>query len=390
MSTPFERTWRVLDTDTAGLRTLSIVFISLLLAGWLIWFINGDVKVYEVSRRASLEAEIAAHSIATRISGRVLVTHLELGRRVKAGEVLIELNADAERLALARAETELQALKAQQAALLPEIKARQAGLTAHRLATDQASTQARAQAEETKTQSQFADAQVAARRTLLAKKAVSVESFREMEAKAKASHASVLAHNANTARLQREGEVTIADRRAVCAELERKLTELEGAVASTATEIRTIQQRIDTHYIRAAIDGRLGRIEMLHTGAVIQTGQVLGAIIPDGNLHAVAWFASSGLGRIQVGQNARLRLDGFPWTQYGTLAATVISVGNEPLADEVRVELNIQPKSTPDIPLGHGLTGITEIEVEHASPLQLVLRAIGQQLTTRRFGTSPP
>jgi membrane fusion protein (multidrug efflux system) len=383
MPTPFERTWRVLDTDTAGLRTLSIVFISVLLAGWLLWFINGDVKVYEVSRKTNLEAEIAAHSIATRISGRVLVAHLELGRRVKTGDVLIELNADAERLALTHAETELQGLKAQQAALRPEIKARQTGLTAHRLATGLASIESRAQADETKTQSQFADAQVATRRTLLAKNVVSVESFRELEAKAKASHASVRAHDANTARLQQEGEVAIADRHAVCAELERKLTELESAANSTATEINTIQQRIDTHYIRAAIDGRLGRVEMLHTGAVVQTGQVLGAIIPDGNLHAVAWFASSGLGRIQVGQTARLRLDGFPWTQYGTLAATVISVGNEPLADEVRVELDIQPKSAPDIPLGHGLTGTTEIEVEHASPLQLVLRAIGQQLTTR-------
>ena len=35
------------------------------------------------------------------------------------------------------------------------------------------------------------------------------------------------------------------------------------------------------------------------------------------------------VGRIRPGQPARLRLEGFPWTQYGTVAATVAEHLNE-------------------------------------------------------------
>lgn len=388
MPTSFERTWRALDTDSSRLKTLGIVFFGLLLVGWLFWFVKGKVHVYEVSRKTSLEATIAAHPVATRINGRVRAAHLELGRRVKAGEVLIELDSEAERLAMARTEAQLQGLKAQITALRPEIKAHQSGLSTYRVAAGLAVAESHARAEETKANSQFADAQMAARRTLLDKKFLSVEAFREAEAKAKAGRASVRAHNANAARLQREGEVASTGRNAEIAGLERKLAELEGLVLTEEAELRSIQQRIDAHFIRAAIDGRLGRTEMPRAGAVVQAGQVFGTVVPDGELHAVAWFASSGVGRIQSGQTARIRLDGFPWTEYGTLAATVSSVGNDPLAGQVRVELAIKPESAPFIPLGHGLTGSSEIEVGHISPAQLVLRAVGRWLTTRRGGNS--
>jgi len=383
MPTPFERTWRALDNDSVWLKTLGMGLICLLLVGWLVWFVNGRVYVYEVSKKTSLEAVIAAHPVATRINGRVQKAYLELGRLVKKGEVLIELDAEAEQLALAMRDARVQGIKAQITALRPEIKSHQIALAAYRDAADLAFTESRAQTDESKAHSQFADAQMDARRNLLDKKYLSVEAFREAEAKVKASHASVKAHTANADRLKREGEVATDDRDAEIAKLKRKLAELEGQSLTEEAEGRSIQQRIDAHVVRAAIDGHLGRTETLRVGAVVQAGQIFATIIPNGDLHAVAWFASAGVGRIQPGQKARLRLDGFPWTQYGTLAATVSSVGNDPLADQVRVELTINPQSVPSIPLGHGLTGTSEIAVEHVSPANLVLRAIGHWLTTR-------
>lgn len=383
MPASFERTWRALDADSPWPRTFGIGLASLLLGGWLIWFLGGQVKVYEVSDRTSLEVAIAAHPIATRIDGRVVRAQLELGRRVKKGEVLVELDAEAERLALARSEARLASFKAQAAALRPEIEAREAGLAAYFGAKTLLVAESRANTEEAMAQTRFAESQAAARRMLASRKLVSEEALQEAEAKAKAGHAAVRARQANTGRMSREAEVEIADRRAKIAELQRKLADLEGRASAEEAEARTIQQRIDAHFIRAAIDGYLGRVEIVRAGTVVQAGQVLGAVVPDGEPHAVAWFGSSAVGRIRPGQKARLRLDGFPWTQYGTLAATVDSVGNDPLGDRVRVELVLRPESTPSIPLAHGLSGTTEIEVERISPARLVLRAVGRWLTTR-------
>ena len=52
---------------------------------------------------------------------------------------------------------------------------------------------------------------------------------------------------------------------------------------------------------------------------------------------------ASALGRIHSGQVAELRLTGFPWLQYGTVAARVASVASEPRDGSIRVELDLLP-----------------------------------------------
>src|SRR5262249_58464419 len=86
----------------------------------------------------------------------------------------------------------------------------------------------------------------------------------------------------------------------------------------------------DRYVGRAPASGRLGEAAVLRAGSVIQPGQRLGVIVPSGRLIAVAQFApSSAIGRVRPGQQARLRLDGLPWAQYGTVDASVPRVANE-------------------------------------------------------------
>jgi membrane fusion protein (multidrug efflux system) len=94
----------------------------------------------------------------------------------------------------------------------------------------------------------------------------------------------------------------------------------------------------------------------------------------------VADFPPVALGRIQPRQPARLRLDGFPWTQYGTISATVIRVVSQDDNEWLQVELAIRPNLASAIPLQRGLAGTVEVEVERVSPATLILRAAGQRL----------
>jgi membrane fusion protein (multidrug efflux system) len=86
---------------------------------------------------------------------------------------------------------------------------------------------------------------------------------------------------------------------------------------------------------------------------------------------------------VRPGQPARLRLDGFPWAEYGTVAATVERVASEVRAGRVRVELAVDGKHPFTVPLEHGLPGRLEIEVERTTPATLILRAAGQALAVR-------
>jgi pyruvate-ferredoxin/flavodoxin oxidoreductase len=98
------------------------------------------------------------------------------------------------------------------------------------------------------------------------------------------------------------------------------------------------------------------------------------------------------LGRIRPGQPARLRLQGFPWTQYGSIGAMVSDVASEVRDGRVRVELVIDPRAASPIPLQHGLPGTVEVEVERVSPATLTLRAAGQLVAAPRsaFATQSP
>jgi hypothetical protein len=125
----------------------------------------------------------------------------------------------------------------------------------------------------------------------------------------------------------------------------------------------------------------LAQVELYEVAA---TGRLevdaLGTLAPPGKLKLVAEFPAAVLGRIQPGQPARLRLDGFPWMQDRSLSATVARVADEVQGGGVRVELIVRPEPAWPIPLQDGLHGTVEIEVERVSPATLVLRAVGLQI----------
>lgn len=381
-SVVFNRTLRAVDADHRG-HWLVGVITALLLISWAIWFVLGKVSVYEAADRALLETEAASHPIAAQIDGRVIRSSLELGRMVKSGELLIELDADAERLSLEEAKAYLAGLRIQIQSLHPEIQAERKGLDSHRKSTELTVGQAKARIIEARAHSKFADQQVESRRNLIAKHFVSEEAYREAQAGAEASHATVKALELNASRLDSVGAEETMDRQARIANLERKLANLEGQFTSQEAMIRRLEHEIALRRVLAPISGYLGRIEPLKIGAFIKAGDVLGAIVPVGKPHAVAFFPVTKAGKLRSGQQAQLRLDAFPWTQYGTLHATVASVGNDPLNDHVRLELDLEIESMPTVTLAHGLTGIAEVEVERISPIEMLLRAIGRKLTTK-------
>jgi membrane fusion protein (multidrug efflux system) len=73
-----------------------------------------------------------------------------------------------------------------------------------------------------------------------------------------------------------------------------------------------------------------------------------------------------------------LRLDGFPWTEFGSIDVRVQRVASEIRDRVVRVELMPLPTPGTKILMQHGLPGTVEIRMEQASPAVLLLRAIGQ------------
>jgi multidrug resistance efflux pump len=166
-----------------------------------------------------------------------------------------------------------------------------------------------------------------------------------------------------------------------------KMEKIRNDLARLEADLLTSEQTLERlgyeeklHKVLAPIEGNVGEVANLQPGAYVRQGDRIASIIPRGKLRAVAQFEpSQALGRLAVGQPARIRLDGFPAIQYGALSAQVSSVASEVRNELVRVEFELSPQKKL-IPLQHGLPGSIEVEVERISPAVLLKRAAGKRI----------
>ncbi len=383
MSATFSKTMRSLASDGPRRGTAGLVAAALGLAAWGAWFVLGRVAVHETSDGARIEEVRAAHPVAVEIAGRVVETSLAIGREVEAGDVLVRLDARAATRALDEARARLQDQEGRLRAVKAEVAAAGSALAARGEAFAVAVLEARAQAAEAEARARLAEAEVERNRKIPG--LVSEEQRAKVVAEAEAARARAQAQGLAASRLEREREAEESDRRSRLAELERDAAELRGEAAVAAAAIRRLEGEVERHDVRAPVAGRVGEVAAeLRTGSVVAAGDRLGSIVPEGTLRAVAHFPVAALGRVRRGQPARLRLDGYPWTRYGTIPAKVADVASEPRDGRIRVELDLEPDPRSTIPLEHGLPGTAEVEVERASPAALVLRAAGVWLRPGR------
>jgi membrane fusion protein (multidrug efflux system) len=373
MAYPFSRTLRALALDrSAGPRWL-VAAVFLVLIGWLIWFFMARITLYEVTPNARLEVDRAARPIATTIAGRVISTSLTLDQCVMAGQILVELDAEAEQRRLEQEQQRLSALR-------PELEAlhRQLGDEEQILTSDAESARheldiARVRRSEAESATDFAAEEV--RRLTKVGGSSELELLHAKAEEAKRRYNQV-ALTFEIARLESDTSRRGAENRSRFEKLHRDAEDLEGQINSTVSLLKVLETDIERHQVRAPASGRVGDVVPLPIGAVLHAGERLGVVVPESGLKVVADFSPAALGRVHEGQTARLRLEGFSWVQYGRLETRVTKVGSEVRDGRVRVELAVLSKRSP-APLQHGLPGTLEVELERVAPFILALRAAG-------------
>jgi membrane fusion protein (multidrug efflux system) len=217
---------------------------------------------------------------------------------------------------------------------------------------------------------------------------ISAADAEKSRADVQARRADLAASRAAVDRLGAEQTAADRARRGKLAALIRERVGLEGLRVATASTVTRREREAERRRIRAPISGRLAEVNPIQVGALIREGERIASIIPAGQMRAVAEFAAPALGRLQPGQRARLRLDGFPWTQYGQVDAAVTRVATETRDQRVRVELEVRRPAGSQIPLQHGMPGKAEVEVERVAPLVLLLRSLGRTISAQPVAAS--
>jgi multidrug resistance efflux pump len=105
----------------------------------------------------------------------------------------------------------------------------------------------------------------------------------------------------------------------------------QAALISEAA--RLLEEKV--HYtLRAPADGQLMGFNGLSAGGYVSAGQSLGIVSPEAALQVETYVSPRDIGQIRVGQTARLQIDAYSYTQWGTLEGTVTAISGDLLHDE--------------------------------------------------------
>lgn len=130
-------------------------------------------------------------------------------------------------------------------------------------------------------------------------------------------------------------------RAAYLAETQRALGERQAQAAlkreQLTQERSKTEQRSRLTQLSAPVAGTVQQVAVHTEGGVVTPAQVLMVIVPkDAEVTAEVVIDNKDIGFVNAGQVAAIKLETFPFTRYGTVAATVKSVTADAVSDEKR------------------------------------------------------
>jgi hemolysin D len=127
--------------------------------------------------------------------------------------------------------------------------------------------------------------------------------------------------------MQKTIEAFLADNAEKLSEAERQAEELEQKLAKAEAAIEHLT-------LKAPIAGTVQASALTTIGQVVSSGQEVMRIVPeDAGLEIEVYVLNKDIGFVEPGQQAVVKIESFPFTQYGTIAAHVTRVARDSIPE---------------------------------------------------------
>jgi hemolysin D len=126
---------------------------------------------------------------------------------------------------------------------------------------------------------------------------------------------------------------------AYLAETRRVLHERQFASSTRRAQLQAegskAEQRERLTQLKAPVSGVVQQLAVHSVGGVVTSAQTLMVVVPDADeVTALVQVANPDIGFVNQGQGAEIKLETFPYTQYGTVPAQVTVLGGDAVTDE--------------------------------------------------------
>lgn len=172
-------------------------------------------------------------------------------------------------------------------------------------------------------------------------------------------------------------------------ENQRRLIQVNADLNQTQLELKNLD-------LRAPVEGVIFNLEARVPGVVAQPGQALLQIVPDESLIARVQVANSDIANIRVGMPVDVRVDAYPFTEYGAIEGVVTKVSGEALPAnnqtsgptifpvEIRLQQQFLQRGTKQSPLVPGMTLMANIKVRERAPISYVTEELTKAIDSMR------
>ncbi len=372
------------------LAAVLIVLVALLVA----WSILGKIDII-VNASGKVIPGGYTKTIACVDIASVRALHVEEGQYVKAGDVLIELDAsssDAERdkaagdhtmsiLQVASAKALIAAIDSGRPPQLPLIATVSAG---------------KCEAERQHLDAQYSDYLAKLKRIdgdiERYSEALQLATQRASDYKALLKDHDVSHHawlEKEQARVDLAGQLADARNQhsALIAETRRVAYDQSTEGSKTAASSRQDAIRADSHSkllkLTSPVNGTVQQLDVHTVGGVVSSAKPLMQIVPrETRVEVEAFLENKDVGFVQEGQSAAVKIDAFEYTKYGTVTGKVTHVSRDAIADEKKgliystkimldkSTINVEGKR---MPLSAGMTVNVEIKTGDRRIIEYVL-----------------
>jgi hemolysin D len=132
------------------------------------------------------------------------------------------------------------------------------------------------------------------------------------------------------------------------------LAKAEQKAAGFAQDVIRAERLTKLQVLKAPVDGVVQQLGVHTVGGVVTPAQVLAVVVPaDSHLEIEAVLSNRDIGFIQVGQEVEIKVDTFNFTQYGLLHGKVLSVSQDAVARD-------KPQDRPNDRVSEADTGSSE------------------------------
>tara|TARA_B100000401_G_scaffold435995_1_gene378679 strand:+ start:384 stop:1403 length:1020 start_codon:yes stop_codon:yes gene_type:complete len=110
-----------------------------------------------------------------------------------------------------------------------------------------------------------------------------------------------------------------------------KVEELISREKQIKEELQEVEYQLKQTGLRSPLVGKIFNLIPSSTGYVASAGETLLEIVPEGPMEAKVFFNNSDVGFLRPEMEAEIRLDAYPFTQFGSIEGNLKSVGEESL-----------------------------------------------------------